>query len=521
MRRSGALPRWLGRGALCLGLALAWPVSSALARETTRGSASASDSAQSLKLLGEARAALDSGDAATAYRLAAQAYRGGQPPEALYLLGQVALASKNVLAAQDLFRRYLADPNLEAAADAPEIVAAQSILQRPRPPSAQLNISGDRGMLISIDDRLVGALPLVRPLLLTPGEHKVVLERRGTRLEDLVRVAVGRLGELRVNAATKALVLTVLPGVLLRAALPGLPTAEQLGFEQTLEAGLAARRLSALTERDSAECGEPAPGSCSDPLRCEVDQARHCEADYVLRSRLAVRPGPVPQLELSLELLDVGLSAVAATAVVRCSGCVATALREQLRAQLPGLLERGIGRGRGTIDVASDPATAMVFVDGQAVGVTPYRGQLFAGPHQVSLRKQGHREFSQPIEVRDGETAQVLAALPAEATVASAPSSPIFVRLSGRPLWRLLVGGVAIGSGAVLLGFGASALSIDGRCVGAYPSLANCPTVYNTDIAGGALLGLAGALMIGGSVAIALPPAQPKPAATATGTLTP
>ena len=78
------------------------------------------------------KTALESGDAATAYKLAAQAYRSTQIPDALYVLGLVALSGKNLLAAQDLLRRYLADPNLEVKSDAPELLAAQNIVSRPR-----------------------------------------------------------------------------------------------------------------------------------------------------------------------------------------------------------------------------------------------------------------------------------------------------------------------------------------------------------------------------------------------------
>ena len=501
---------------LCAGSQTAW------ARDSGRASDAAADAAQANKLLHDARTALQAGDTVAGHRLAAQSYRVSRAPDALFVLGEVALAEKNLIAAQDLLRRYLSDPNLEVGADSAELQAAQRIVERPRPPASQLSIIGDRGALVFVDDRLVGALPLVRPLLIVPGEHKVTLERRGARLEDIVRVAVGRLAELRVNLATKALVLTVLPGVLLRQSLPGLSAADHVGFDQTLEAGLTSKRLSALTERDSVECGEPAPGSCSDLLRCEVEQAKHCEADYVLRTRLDVQPGPPSGLQLTVDLIDVQVGAVAASDVLRCQGCVATALRERLRGTLSLLLERGIGRGRGSVDIASLPASAMVFVDGQAVGLTPYRGPLFAGGHQVLLRKEGFSEFSQPIDVRDGESTQILGSLQPNAPVAVATPAPIYVKQPGRPLWRLLTGGVAIGAGAVLFGFGISALSIDNKCVNALSTpTANCQTVYNTGEVGGALLGLSIGMMLGGSVVIALPPARPKAASSPSRTKTP
>ena len=492
------------------------------AREVRRAGVSANEAAQAARLLGEARAALQGGDPTTAYRLAAQSYRIGQVPDALFVLGQVALAGKNLLSAQDLLRRYLADPNLEVPVDAPDYVAAQRIVERPRPPAAQLTVSGDRGALVSVDDRVVGVLPLVRPLLIAPGEHKVVLERRGVHLEDIVRVAAGRLAELRVNLATKALVLTVLPGVLLRQTLPGLPGAEQLGFEQALEAGLTARRLSALSERDSAECAEPAPGSCSDPLRCEIEQAKRCESDYVLRTRLETAPGPPRQLQLTVDLIDVSVGAIASRETLRCQSCVAIALREQLPGALSRLLERGVGRGRGAVDVASQPLAAMVLIDGQPVGITPFRGTLFAGGHQVQVRKEGFADYSQPIDVRDGETAPVLASLlPTQAPIESKPTT-VVIKQAGRPLWRLLAGGVAIGAGAVLLGFGASALSVNRKCVGSTSTpIANCQTVYNTDEVAGGLFGLSAGLMIGGAVAIAIPANRPKEAASASVRTTP
>lgn len=496
---------------LLLGLCVAYsPVD---ARENSRASRTVGDVAQAGHLVQEARAALARADLAAAYKLAAQSYRLSQAPEALFVLGQVALVEKNLLAAQDLLRRYLADPNLEVGGDSPDFLAAQRIVERPRPPAAQLSITGDRGALVLLDDRVVGVLPLVRPLLVAPGEHKVVLERRGARLEDIVRVAVGRLAELRVNLATKALVLTVLPGVLLRQSAPMQTVAEQAGFEQALEASLTSRRLSALTERDSADCVEPAPGACSDPLRCEVEQAKRCEADYVLRTRLEAQAGPPPLLKLSVELLDVSVGAVAASDVLSCPNCSATALRERLPGLLSGLLERGIGRGRGSVDIASLPAAALVFIDGQPAGLTPYRGPLFAGGHQVLLRKEGFADYSQPIDVRDGEATQLLASLQASASASTAAVTPIYVKQPSRPLWRLLSGGVAMGAGAVLFGFGLSALSIDNKCVNALstPSV-NCQTIYDTGEVGGALVGISVALLLGGAIAIALPPARPKAA---------
>jgi len=130
------------------------------------------------------------------------------------------------------------------------------------------------------------------------------------------------------------------------------------------------------------------------------------------------------------------------------------------------------------------------------------------------LRREGFVDFSQPVDVRDGETAQVLGSLQASAAEPVVSAAPIIVKQPGRPLWRLLAGGVAIGAGGVLFGFGISALSIDNKCVNALslPTV-NCQTVYNTGEVGGALIGLSLGLMVGGAIAIALPPPRAKPVA--------
>lgn len=517
--RSGAGRPGARRWAVVCGLLLslvAWGHGAgARGRDRDGGAGSEAGAAQAARLLADGRVALAAGDVATAYRLAAGSYRGSPTPDALALLGRVALAENRVVAAQDLMRRYLADPNLDAASESADQAEAQRILERPRPAAAQIQITGDRGTLVSLDERLVGALPLVKPLLVTPGEHKVVLERRSTRLEDTVRVGVGRLGELRVNLATKALVLTILPGVLVRHALPGLSAADAQGVEGTVEAALVGARLSAISERDAAECGEPPPGACSDPVRCEVERARQCESDYVLRSVLERTAGPTPGLRLQVEIVDVSAGDVSATDAVSCSGCGPTELRQLLAARMSTLMARGIGRARGQIDVQSDPSSAMVWIDGRAVGVTPYRGVAFAGLHQVAMRREGYSEYAQSIDVREGETAHVAGSLGrSEAAPAVERTQVVVEKQPGRPLWRLLSGGIAIGAGVVLLGFGASAVSINGQCVDrTITNLVNCQTVYKTAAVGGTLMGLGGALMIGGAVMIALPAPRTRVAA--------
>jgi hypothetical protein len=76
----------------------------------------------------------------------------------------------------------------------------------------------------------------------------------------------------------------------------------------------------------------------------------------------------------------------------------------------------------------------------------------------------------------------------------------------GRPRWRLIVGGVTIGAGLLLTGFGASALVANGRCIDApiFPAQ-TCENVITTGGIGGALVGVGAAAVVGGVVLLAWP----------------
>lgn len=77
---------------------------------------------------------------------------------------------------------------------------------------------------------------------------------------------------------------------------------------------------------------------------------------------------------------------------------------------------------------------------------------------------------------------------------------------SGRPRWRLITGGVAIGTGLLLTGFGASALAAQGNCVDT-PSVPaqTCDRIYTTTPVGGVLVGTGAAVAVGGIVLMAWP----------------
>ncbi len=76
-----------------------------------------------------------------------------------------------------------------------------------------------------------------------------------------------------------------------------------------------------------------------------------------------------------------------------------------------------------------------------------------------------------------------------------------------RPRWRFIVGGAALGTGLLFLGFGTSALLARGMCVAAPVAPAQaCGYLFTTDGIGGGLVGTGAALTLSGVILMAWPP---------------
>lgn len=75
-----------------------------------------------------------------------------------------------------------------------------------------------------------------------------------------------------------------------------------------------------------------------------------------------------------------------------------------------------------------------------------------------------------------------------------------------RPRWRLVLGALSTSAGIVLVGFGASALAVQGQCLADPMALKQtCDYSYSTNAIGGSLVGFGGALTAGGIVLMAVP----------------
>ena len=521
---SGAKPAQI-RGAVAIAISclLALAASTVQASPLRSPKSKATADAERSQLEAELRAAeraLAENDAASAYRLATAAFRRDPSPEVLYLLGRVALAQGRRLDAQDLMRRFLADPGLDLAADAPEARAATQIVAEPAAESAQLNILGDREAQIVVDGRLVGRLPLSRPLLLSPATHKIEIVRGERRIEDSVRVPLGRLAELRCDLSSRTSLLSILPTIVL------LPLTLDDGTGQAallrmLEDAMAKARVAPLrADLAFALAGEPAPDACPDARRCALALAQSSEADYLLQLATA-KDGS--RTSLHLAFVDGQVGELAAQGERTCPACTVEVAGAQLIELFTALYDQARKRPRSRLELHVEPGDAQVFLDDRGLGPVPFSGPLFAGTRQLVVKKDGYQDVRRSVELNEGQTTRLDLSLVPEPEPAPAPLlavPQVATQASKRSTLRLILGGSAIAGGAVLLGYGISGLLLNNRCEDLSIPIsdnAQCPQIYKTGPPGAVLLGFGIALSGAGVLLMALPAKKPRPASQAAG----
>lgn len=440
-------------------------------------------------------------------------------PIVLYYLGAVAVADGRTLDAHDLMRRYLADPSL-GDSKSEERTAAESILAQPRPQHGSLQILGDEGVLISVDQHPVAVLPLGRPLLLSPGPHRIALEAHGQRLEEQVSIEPGRPMEMQHQAATGSLVLHAARSVLLLDRYAGPLGEAQVRVAQALEQTLASEHYTLQRSEAALEHVHDASlRGCVDTLPCQQSLARAIGADLLLH----VHAGPsqrATEMDIEVTAYSVDVRQPAATTQVMCPlPCPAQVARLLIQARLPELLQQALNRPRGTLRLTSQPVGAEVQLRTndrwERLGLTPLEQTLWEGSYEVQLRVPGRMQVNR----RLGITAQAPTQLAVEIPAQTPAAGEIIWERRPRPAWRIGLG-AGIGAVGLALGIaGISALSINGSCVGGVPSTtagAQCLSLYTTGPIGGGLL-TAGLITMGAVVlTIAIPePLRPrvKPAA--------
>lgn len=488
---------------------------------------------------------LRSGELAAAGHSLAEAYRLLPDADGLYLLCSLARLEGRMTAAKDLARRYLveSDPSHKASAGGllqashdQSRAEARRILELPDGPSGDVALLGPPGAWVVLDDRLVGRLPLARPLWVSAGAHRVAVDGRPERsvVRADIDVASGRQLELRVRADADSMLVTRVPALVVLLGRSPLAAAAEPRLLAAIAAAAQREHLFVQNAPSAAEPGVRLVG-CKESTDCLAALAEQAEAAYVLDARVSGPPPPLDagDWQLDLRLLAAVTGELAPTRSLRCAACSAARAAELLQTELADALALAAARPRGELVVHSEPAGAALYSAGQRLGTTPYRRAAWTGDKQLELRRDGYSIWTGRVAIEEDRSTTLSiklqpAAAPAAPAIGAAAAaqppatSPVVMlsaaerRPEARPRWRLITGGLSLAAGSLLVGFGASALATDGLCSpDTPPTVSECRSKYSTAAAGGALLGSGAALLVAGGVLMIVPgrrPEAPRPA---------
>lgn len=478
--------------ALCLGLSVLFLLPVVVAEARPAKLAPPSPQVRAAQLVGQGVMALATRDFAGAYRALAEAYRLQPSHDTLYQLGIVAWSEGQSLMAQDILRRYLADP---ASADSGEkrSEAQRIVSQLPRS-SAEAWLSTLQTGLVFVDDRLLGQLPLSLPLLLSPGEHRLRVESAGPPAQSLslsLTVSAGQI--VAVREAAPELKSVPLPKLILQRTPVG---ASATAARPEAERARLAARLAQLGIGLSTVVSDEPPASCD--LSCLSGLAREQSAEFAVKWLTADPASPA-----RLAIVDPEVEAIAVQERLASLDGAGAGPDEPWLAALPALLQRARDRGRGVLQLDTTPAGCQVQQGERSLGTTPLRRSLFVGPAELEVSCPGLPKETLRVEIK--------AAAPTVHSLSPRPPAPPLLpalppRRMPRPVWRLALGASTLAVGLGLVGLGGSALSISGRCIEPIaPPVQACPRFYETAAAGGALLGLGAALSLSGTLLLAWP----------------
>lgn len=454
---------------------------------------------QAGRLVQQGVMALATRDFAAAYRALSAAYRLQPSADTLYQLGITALASGDSVAAQDLMRRYLAEAGPQD--DAARRSEAQRIAERPREKSGEASVRGPAGAFVLVDERLVGRLPLPRPLLVAVGAHVLALELDGVITAGRVDILAGQDVEVGPTEDGKTLQGRRRPTIFVRST-PSLTPPLQAAIDTALAgAGLASFDA-------AAHGGDLPPPECAQDRPCLLRWAAAQGVQYALELDATAEP-----CALRVIIVDVAIGEEASRGAASCASPGSS--ERTLTELLPTTLREAMGRPQGTLRVTSQPPGAQVRIGERILGKTPLSRPSFAQPLELQLQLPGYLPESRQVVVAAQGTAEVQVTLKPQPATSPARSMVLARR---RPTWRLAVGITALAIGAGLTGFGASALAIDGSCLSApvAPILA-CERRYDTQAAGIGLV-VPGALLVGTGITLLAIPGPLRPVEVATPT---
>lgn len=395
-------------------------------------------------------------------------YRQSPRPTLLYYLGKVALAQQRHGAAADLYRRFVKGSGEDIDADTR--LEVTQFLTSTQVPECEVTVQGEPGAILLADGRVAGSLPLDQPLGLSPGAHKLTLEKGRRKVDTQVTLAARRRAEVRFTMIPPLALLTLTPGVVLIMQMEPRTLEPTLGpqLQHTMQGALAQQNAVLILPDAQAELLGRAPelSSCLHQISCQEKLGQMASAQFVLHLSVQSEAGQTIRADkngafrFTAKLLDVDVGMISVQATQSCADCSIKAALAQLGETVQELLRQAAARPRGTLQVESDPPGALVQFDGHTLGTTPYRREAFVGPHEVMISKVGYTSHSASINITESDPTQLSVSLPQMAVAA-----PTATRAKRIAKWSLLGGGALLTIvGAAILG--AKAGPGDGKSAG-------------------------------------------------------
>jgi hypothetical protein len=224
-------------------------------------------------------------------------------------------------------------------------------------------------------------------------------------------------------------------------------------LDRALTSGLQSMNLQAIgsTERDAILQSEASLAGC-ETADCLERLGRLLGANAVIRYKVTADRGLGPRRTYQLQVAfhNVEIGAEGARAAQACSGCTAAEVAKLLQELVGKAAVVDAGRPRGRLQVDTIPPNAVLFVDGNELGPTPYRGPAFAGAHDLLVRATGYLSQQAKVDVYEGKTARLALQLIAgsDQPVAAPAEKPIYKKWW---FW-VAIGGAAVAAAAITAG---------------------------------------------------------------------
>ena len=370
--------------AFCLGVA------SFLSTATATYAQPALNDAKAQGMLRTAVAALQRNDHVQAQRSIELCYQREANPALFEMMGQIAEQADATFAAADLYRRFLEEQPALLESRRPLVEFIEKVQTR----AAEVAVGGEPGSLLRVDGRLVGRLPLSHALLLSPGKHRLSLERGGRTVSYPLEATAGVPVGLRFVPDSAHVAIETRPPILLVTydglarpvqAEPGTSRAILAGIRQDGQAyDLPAQRL--LTEASKRQ------GDCLMADACLTSLAQRFGAQGVI----LFTGGAAPRLGY----FDTRLGRRTDQVEASCLNCSVEQRVQHLQRLTQQLISRTIGRAYGMLDIRVQPPGAQVLI-GEAASPLPVPAVVpsQSGATTLLLRKDGFLPLRTQVEV--------------------------------------------------------------------------------------------------------------------------